>query len=286
MELLNLGIAKENDSNYNQNEYIDNKLTNKNMMVSGNIVLVDDWMFEIDRSVPEIKNFIGKGSVSDKITINLSQTISEDYSNSVITGNIIGDKNITMVSFSGEEINFTNEENGRCIIKQTVNKNGNYNVLAKDSSDKFQIKNIIVKDLTEDMDIHNKQDLEEFRDKVNNGRSFKGKTVKVMDNIDLELTSLLSWEPINGFDGTFYGNGYEISNLYINSNNEDQGFFGVVKENAKIDGVVIASGEIKGGGIRTGAIAGKCLGNISKCKNNIKVSGGLDMTRRNLWIIN
>ena len=219
-----------------------------------------------------------------KITINLSQTISEDYSNSVITGNIIGDKNITMISFAGKQINFTNGENGRCTIKQTVTKNGNYSVLVRDSSDKFQIKNIIVKDLTEDMNIHNKQDLEEFRDKVNNGRSFKGKIVKVMDNIDLELTSSLSWEPINGFDGTFYGNGYEISNLYINSNNEDQGFFGVVKENAKIDGIIIASGEIKGGGNGTGAIAGKCFGSISKCKNNIKVTGGAVGTRWNIWV--
>lgn len=285
MELLNLGIAKENDSNYNQNEYIDNKLTNKNMMVSGNIVLVDDWMFEIDRSVPEIKNFIGKGSVSDKITINLNQTISEDYSNSVITGNIIGDKDIAMISFAGEQINFTNGENGRCTIKQTVTKNGNYSVLVKDSSDKFQIKNIIVKDLTEDMDIHNKQDLEEFRDKVNSGRSFKGKTVKVMDNIDLGLTSSFSWEPINGFDGTFYGNGYEISNLYINSNNENQGLFGLINENGKIDGISIVSGEINCTNLGTGAIAGKCLGVISKCKNNISVNGGATGTRRNFRIV-
>jgi hypothetical protein len=71
--------------------------------------------------------------------------------------------------------------------------------------------------------IYDAQDFAEFRDNVNAGNNYAGKTIYLMDNID--LTSVCSetvgtWTPIGHtteFSGTFDGNYYTVSNLYINS---------------------------------------------------------------------
>ena len=47
---------------YNENDYINLKIENNGMIVNGNIILVDGWQFEIDRSIPQIKGNLGKGS--------------------------------------------------------------------------------------------------------------------------------------------------------------------------------------------------------------------------------
>lgn len=48
-------IIKNEDENYNENEYIDNYLKNKNMDIEGDIVNVDGWKFTIDREVLKIQ---------------------------------------------------------------------------------------------------------------------------------------------------------------------------------------------------------------------------------------
>ncbi|MBO5889285.1 MAG: hypothetical protein J6Q58_04010 [Clostridia bacterium] len=77
--------------------------------------------------------------------------------------------------------------------------------------------------------IWNAFDLKNFRDAVNSGTSFSGKTVKLAANVDLnneEWTPIGTWD--NTFDGTFDGQGFVISNLYINApETEDVALFGV-----------------------------------------------------------
>lgn len=60
--LLNLQADKVVDENYNENDYINVKIENNGMIVNGNIILVDGWQFEIDRSIPQIKGNLGKGT--------------------------------------------------------------------------------------------------------------------------------------------------------------------------------------------------------------------------------
>ena len=48
-------IIKNADENYNENEYRDNYLKNKNMDIEGDIVNVDGWKFTIDREVLKIQ---------------------------------------------------------------------------------------------------------------------------------------------------------------------------------------------------------------------------------------
>lgn len=61
--LLDLQADKVTDKTYNQTGYINAKITQKGMSVNGNIVMVDGWQFEIDRSVPQIGRNLGKGEV-------------------------------------------------------------------------------------------------------------------------------------------------------------------------------------------------------------------------------
>lgn len=86
--------------------------------------------------------------------------------------------------------------------------------------------------------IYTKQDLENFRDRVNSGVSFEGKTVYLMNDIDLNPgkytvandgtvtfdSTAEQWTPIgtesNNFDGTFDGNEHVIKGMYINASED------------------------------------------------------------------
>ena len=66
--LIELQGDKITKQEYNENDYIDNKLKQNNMEVEGNIVTVEGWQFEIDRSVPEIAQSLGKETEFKKDT--------------------------------------------------------------------------------------------------------------------------------------------------------------------------------------------------------------------------
>jgi len=73
--------------------------------------------------------------------------------------------------------------------------------------------------------IYNIDDLVKFRDSVNAGNNYAGKTVYVMADIDMSPAcseTVGSWTPIGAtgtvFAGTFDGNYHTLSNLYYNSN--------------------------------------------------------------------
>ncbi len=85
---------------------------------------------------------------------------------------------------------------GTYVINKEITENGIYTIYAKDENGNYKIAKIEVTDITEDMDIWNKQDMENFRDKVNAGRTFEGRTARVMADIDLEGTQENQWIPI------------------------------------------------------------------------------------------
>ena len=94
------------------------------------------------------------------------------------------------------------------------------------------------------------------------------------DNIDLEN---IAWTPIGAitgnigtFNGTFDGNGYTISGLFI-SGNDWQGLF----ETIGLDGKVINLG-VKGSVTArdfVGGIAGRLFGTVENCYSDVAVSG-------------
>ena len=102
---------------------------------------------------------------------------------------------------------------------------------------------------------YTKSDLEAFRDDVNNGNTYAGKTVVLMNNIDLGNEE---WTPIgnstNKFQGNFNGQNHTISNLKITSGNDYVGLFGYTT-NGHISNLTIENAEVKGR-VGVGALSG------------------------------
>lgn len=138
--------------------------------------------------------------------------------------------------------------------------------------------------------IYNVEDLIKFRNSVNTGDTYAGKTVYLMNDLDLKDICgghIGSWTPIgdtsvNGeltFSGTFEGNNHSIDNLYIDRMSSYQGLFGSIN-NGKIMNLELKNGSISVGNVKTssgaGAFAGAVTnGSIISCINkNVTISGG------------
>lgn len=150
--------------------------------------------------------------------------------------------------------------------------------------------------------IYNVQDMVNFKNSVNAGNNYAGKTVYLMNDLDLKTVcgeNIGSWEPIGdsatntalSFNGTFEGNGHYIDNLYINRKAVNQGLFGSLND-GKIMNLELRNGNISAGNIKTtsctGAFAGIMTnGNIISCINkNVSISGGIavgGIVRKNNW---
>lgn len=126
-------------------------------------------------------------------------------------------------------------------------------------------------------------ELEAFRDSVNNGNTYAGKTVTLKK--DIELSSKYgeyknSWIPIGNsntpapdaqpiFAGTFDGGGHSISNVYIACESETAfgdaivGLFGV--NSGTIKRLSVEGDYTNLNGWCTGGIAGISFGNIDQC---------------------
>lgn len=69
-------ILKYTEQKYNQDDYLDNLMKSEisNIKIKGDIVIVDDLAFEIDRSVPKIGQYLGKEN--DLIFPEITTTVS------------------------------------------------------------------------------------------------------------------------------------------------------------------------------------------------------------------
>ena len=131
--------------------------------------------------------------------------------------------------------------------------------------------------------IYDAADLVAFRNAVNAGNSYAGKTVYLMDDIDLSTvcsSTLGSWSPISTFSGTFNGNYHVISNLYINTSSSMwSGLFSSVSTTGTVqnlimqNAIVYSTYYIGGAGASgTAAIVGNNSGKVINCG----VSGKVD----------
>lgn len=134
-----------------------------------------------------------------------------------------------------------------------------------------------------DLEISTLAELEQFRDSVNAGNSYEGKTIKL--TADIEASSKYgeyknSWTPIgigdgnfspeaeNVFAGTFDGGGHLISNIYIYYESEMSsdtvvGFFGI--NTGTIKNLTVEGEYTNLNGRCTGGIAGGNFGHIEQC---------------------
>lgn len=112
--------------------------------------------------------------------------------------------------------------------------------------------------------IQNVDDLKKLAEKVNGGEAYEGKHFKLTANIDLkneEWTPIgtLQDEEVRPFQGTFDGDGYQITNLKISNGGQYVGLFGYTK-GADANAVAViqncnVTGEINGYN-HTGGIVG------------------------------
>lgn len=118
--------------------------------------------------------------------------------------------------------------------------------------------------------IYTVDDLLDVADKVQQGDN--DIHVQLMDDIDLNN---VSWTPLGNatqpFCGTFDGNGFTISNLKVEGQSNNQGFFGYC-EGATLQNIVLKSGYISGNG-EIGGIAGHVKNTkIIACQNSTTIS--------------
>ena len=125
-----------------------------------------------------------------------------------------------------------------------------------------------------DYTIETSKELATFRDNVNNGNFYKGKTITLLNDIDLSDVcgeTIGTWTPIGkdpqNFKGIFDGRSYTIKNLYVKEDGNFKALFGNFQGTVKNLSV---TGNVSGNRSTSG-IVGLSLGTIEKCKNYCKV---------------
>ena len=189
----------------------------------------------------------------------------------------------TLKNQFGDKINV--EDNGDGSFLVTIDENQYY--LGEDGE---------LIDSTNMVKISTADELKTFRDDVNSGNTYEGKYVYITD--DITLNSSEEWEPIGyysqdtgalklvleneknkPFSGTFDGKNHTINNMYINNNNNVQGFFGLVID-GNIKNINIAENCSINAGGSSGSVVGYMYntGRINNCKNYAdlnRVGGGI-----------
>ncbi len=299
--LLDLQAKKYTDTTYNETTYIDTAIRENGMAVNGDVVFVDGWQFQLDRSVPKIGISLGRGELEEQIQIVMTSEMSTNYEKATIYIEISYEKEITSIILNGEEITIPEKQNEKYLIEKEVTDNGTYSVIAKDAEEKYNVESIMITDITEDMNIYNVEDMIAFRDKVNSGRTFKGKTVQLMNDIELNknkytiaedgtLTfdnTATQWTPIGEYQlsqahyfyGTFEGNNHSVKGVFIDDETKHyQGLFGInygtIKNLAIEEGTIVS-------GPRTGAIAGGNYGTIDNAVNKIDLEAKTETSSGN-----
>ena len=97
---------------------------------------------------------------------------------------------------------------------------------------------------------------------------------------DIDLSEVTDWDPIGTpskpFEGSFDGQGFLISNMVIKSSADNQGLFGVIGKNGKVENVNLADVDISGydnTSINTGSVAGLSYGTVTNCCSTGRVIG-------------
>ena len=274
--LMELQTEKYMNANYNAEQFVTDYLTSQGMVIQEDIVIVDGYQFVIDRGNLSIVQSLGKGTESQTIKIALNSNIASDYTKATLTIEIQGSNNLKKIQVNGEQIDIPEKTENKYTVTQEVTTNGNYSVYVLDSNEEYKMGKIEITGISEDMQISTKEELENFRDRVNTGATYEGRTIILKNDIDLQGNTDNQWIPIGRdesivFKGTFNGNKHVIRNIYIDTTDAFQGLFGSVQD-ATIENVTV-TGNIVNSGDWVGGIVSSLLGNteIINCHNEINI---------------
>ncbi len=282
-------VERETNKDYNNQDFLDNILNSENMEVIDNNVIVDNFNFQIDRDKLIIVESLGKTQVklAKKIQEYLGKNENSKYMvRTLITiQSNIDIESITVLNELGnilEDMKFEITTDKK-ISESTINieLDTKYIVKVKTKDSKETLRTLIEKSQE---NIRNLEELVTFRDRVNSGLTYEGKTINLVETLDLSNVcgenlngNTISFEPIgnseNQFKGIFDGNSNSIKNIFINKETDINALFGYIKDsevkNLTLDGGSISNGD------RTGGICGIAENSsITKCINNAEVEGG------------
>ena len=140
LELAALGGDKYSEDDYNEKEYIDNRLVSEGMKVYENYVLVDSYLFEIDRQKLKIKDSLGKRTLNEKIQIIVEKEIVGNYEEAKVKIKVIYNTGeIKNIKLGGEEISYSNTEEGIYEGSKEITLNGIYNIIAIDEKEMYNL---------------------------------------------------------------------------------------------------------------------------------------------------
>ena len=229
-------------------------------------------------SLIDIESYIDENVSKEIKDIEIKSDISynDTFSEAQITYIIKYDGIIKKISINEEDVTIPEKTEEKYVVETKTNKNGTYRLeLINDKKD-YKINEAIVTELVSDLEIHNVDELLAFRDKVNQGGTYEGKTVKLME--DLSLSNVCGeekgdWIPIGSeekpFLGTFEGNNKTISELYANNGKSLQGLFGYIGSKGTVKNLTI-EGNMKMGG-NSGGLVGRNDGMIESCISNVEI---------------
>lgn len=275
--LLNMKLEKQTNPDYTEDFFI-NQLTSNGMAITEDKVYVNDWLFVIDQEMLQIKTSMGKVKLNEAIKVASNKTISHDFTTAMLQVDISYEGEIAEIEIQGQKEEVPVKQEGKYVLQKEVKQNANYSVFVKDKENGYQMQTISITELTDNMEIRTAEDLKTFRNKVNEGRNFKGKKVTLVNDINLNegkytknqdgsvsfQANAESWEPIQKeFCGTFSGNGKTIYGLYCNNEATnldlvDQGIFTKVTNQGRIENLKVKEGLIYAGSY-TGVISARLI---------------------------
>jgi len=129
------------------------------------------------------------------------------------------------------------------------------------------------------IEIHDWYDLDAVRDNLSADYVLMSDLDEATDGYDEFVDTENGWEPIGGhgeqdnFTGTFYGQEYEIRDLYINRTNENYvGLFGCTDYGSEVKSLSVIDADMSGDSF-VGGLVGRNSGTVSESYATGKVSG-------------
>jgi len=280
--LVEANIEKETNTNYNKEDFLTEMLENNNITVEGDIVIVDNYIYLIDREKLEIVESLGETLI--KLTSEVQEYLGVNengkYEVSILL-TIESDTDLQSILIQNPDgTTFEIIPEGSKVAKDlTAELDETYTIIATTVDGKTGTRKIIEKSVE---NIRTVEELTVFRDKVNTGLTYEGKTINLLNNLDLSSVcgaNIGSWEAIGNiwsdsthtFKGIFDGNDNAINNLYINSTIHNQGLFGHLY-GGTIKNLTIDNSSITGAYNVGGIVGSSSQGTIENCHINKTVT--------------
>ena len=125
LALADLQAHKYTNETYNENEYIDSYLKNEGMQVIEDIVTVDGWKFEIDRSVPQIVESLGQEEIKS-ITISTPYVGTSSFTTKVQY--VTNEEDVESYTYMLNEEEIATNANTEYTLEDTLEPETTYNV--------------------------------------------------------------------------------------------------------------------------------------------------------------